>query len=184
MSQNRIAVLFVCLGNICRSPAAEGTFAHIVNEQSLQRHFRIDSCGTSAYHIGEPANRTSQAVARQHGIHLPSRARQFQRSDFAEFDYIFAMDRSNYSDLEMQVQNDAERERLWLFRAFDPEFSQVIRPEHGAVESAQRESILAKAPGVPDPYYGGRDGFEQVQQMMMRTSENLLHWLRARHNLA
>lgn len=172
MSAQTIGVLFVCLGNICRSPAAEGTFAHLVGKRGLAARFEIDSCGTSAYHIGEAANQTSRAVARRHGIELTSRARQFVPADFDRFNYIFAMDHSNASAIRGQARGPEDRERIHLFRAFDPLFSDGQQP--GSKKSP---------PDVPDPYYGGEDGFEEVQQIMLRTSENLLDWLVTRHGL-
>ena len=156
-SKETIGVLFVCLGNICRSPAAEGTFRHLVAERGLKERFRIDSAGTSAYHIGEPANSSSQRAARKHGIRLDSRARQFIPPDFAEFDYILAMDSSNYQNILSQARLDQDRQRLHLFRSFDPEVA-----DRGG------------APDVPDPYYGGAEGFENVQNIMNRTVVGLL----------
>ena len=152
-----IGVLFVCLGNICRSPAAEGAFKHLVKEHKLQSRFRIDSCGTANYHTGELPHSTTRAVARRHGIHLDSRARQFHTKDFNNFDYILAMDRSNYQILQGQTSSDKERANLYLFRSFDPDLQ-------------AGEEI----PDVPDPYYGGLDGFEEVQTIVWRTSKSLL----------
>lgn len=175
----RTGVLFVCLGNICRSPAAEGTFLHLVRERGVADRFDIDSCGTSAYHIGEPANSTSRSVARGHGIELPSRARQFAQTDFARFDYIFAMDGSNLAELESLADNSDEAARLWKFRCFDPE-SRAARSLEAEdfVNSRERNH---SAPDVPDPYYGGRDGFTNVQQIMLRTSAHLLDCLLQRY---
>ncbi len=178
-----MSVLFVCLGNICRSPAAEGTFAHTVTEQSLAHRFHIDSCGTSAYHIGERANSTSRATARRHGIELNSRARQFASEDFERFDYIFAMDGSNYAELCSQAGDAADLERLWKFRLFDPAFQGGKLPAPTYPLPGDLRERNAKAPDVPDPYYGGPEGFEEVQQIMLRTSAALLAWLSERHQL-
>ena len=156
---HKTAVLFVCLGNICRSPAAEGTFRHLVKEAGLEHAFHIDSCGTSAYHIGEPANARSRRTAARHGITLTSRARQLQLDDFQTFDHILAMDRSNLQDV-LRMAPAESRATIALFRTFDPE----ANPE--------------KVADVPDPYYGGDDGFEEVQQIMLRTSQSFLRHIR------
>lgn len=187
-SNDSIGVLFVCLGNICRSPAAEGTFAHVVAERSLVDRFRIDSCGTSAYHIGEAANSTSRATARRHGIELKSRARQFTSQDFDRFDYIFAMDGANFSEIASLARGADDLQRVFKFRAFDPDFAGVLAvgADPAASPDAGRGSGRAggkQPPDVPDPYYGGPDGFEEVQQIMLRTSSHLLDWLLARHPL-
>ena len=94
-----IRVLFVCLGNICRSPLAEGIFQHLVEEKSLQDKINIDSCGTSGYHAGEKAHHLSRKVAQSHGIELRSRSRQLKSTDFQEFDYMIAMDTSNIQNI-------------------------------------------------------------------------------------
>ncbi len=180
-SGSRVGVLFVCLGNICRSPAAEGTFIHLVRERGVADRFAIDSCGTGAYHIGEPANSTSRSVARGHGIELPSRARQFTHADFARYDYIFAMDGSNLAELESLAGSPEESARLWKFRCFDPG-SKTARTLEAEDFASSRERNHS-APDVPDPYYGGRDGFENVQQIMLRTSAHLLECLLRRHSL-
>ena len=155
----KIAVLFVCLGNICRSPAAEGTFRHLVKQAGLEHAFHIDSCGTSAYHIGEPANARSRRTAARHGITLTSRARQLQLSDFQTFDHILAMDRSNLQDIQRMAPADPHA-TITLFRTFDP------------------EAKSDRVPDVPDPYYGGDDGFEEVQQIMLRTGASFLRHIR------
>ncbi len=154
-SREKIGVLFVCLGNICRSPAAEGTFRHFVGTENQAHRFDIDSAGTSAFHIGEPANANSQRAARKHGIALESRARQFQAEDFDRFDYILAMDAANYRDILNTARSAADREVVSLFRKFDPEISG------------------SEIPDVPDPYYGGAAGFDRVQDIMNRTVRNL-----------
>lgn len=178
MAANQISVLFVCLGNICRSPAAEGTFSYIVKERNLQSHFQIDSCGTAGYHIGEPPNTTSRKIARKHGIDLHSRSRKLQADDFHEFQYIMAMDRSNYEDIQEHSNSTGHisvADQVMMFRQFDP-----------AAGFRTPDQILPEnqAPDVPDPYYGGLDGFESVQKIMLRTSHGLLDWIIYKHNIS
>lgn len=151
--ENPFKVCFVCLGNICRSPTAEGIFLHKVKEAGLESYFYIDSAGTAAYHVGEPANSKSQATANKHGVHLPSKARKFDYSDFEEFDLILAMDSSNLLSLEEMDHKHRYTDKIRLMREFDP------TPDDGE---------------VPDPYYGGMQGFENVFQILDRSCENLL----------
>ncbi len=146
-------VCFVCLGNICRSPTAEGIFQHLVNERKLSPYFFIDSAGTSAYHIDEPANSKSQWTADQHGIKLHSRARRFEATDLDEFDLILAMDQENLRNLRKLSRNGQHTEKIKLIRNFDPQ------PEDGE---------------VPDPYYGGMNGFQNVFNVLKRSCESLL----------
>lgn len=154
---NPFKVCFVCLGNICRSPTAEGLFIHKVKEARLDLYFYIDSAGTAAYHVGEPANSKSQATANQYGVHLPSRARKFDYSDFEEFDLILAMDASNYDDLKnMDIKNRFE-DKLYKMRTFDP---------------------VPEDENVPDPYYGGQSGFENVYAILDRAADELLSVLK------
>lgn len=152
----RTALLFVCLGNICRSPLAEGLFIHLASERGEMQRFRVDSAGTGAWHVGKGADPRSIAVARAHGVHLPSIARQVEaESDFEGFDLILAMDRANRTDL---LDLGAPRERVRLMRSFDPTLA-------GADE---REL------DVPDPYYGPGDGFQRVYDMLLRATSGLL----------
>lgn len=137
-----IRVCFVCLGNICRSPTAEGILLHLVKEAGLSDQFQIDSAGTGGYHVGEEPDPRSLATARARGVHLPSRARKFQASDFARFDYVLAMDVENQRHLLALAPDDAARARVHLLRSFDAD--------------------SPKGAGVPDPYFGEGDGFEQV----------------------
>jgi protein-tyrosine phosphatase len=149
-----ISVLFVCLGNICRSPMAEGVFRHVLDESGLSDRFRVDSAGTGSWHVGEAPDVRSVRTAAAHGVTLTGHARQVRPEDFNAFDYIVAMDRDNLTALEdyrSRVGGDAA---LYLLREFDPE----------------------GAPGaeVPDPYYGGPSGFEDVFAMVERSCRGLL----------
>ncbi len=158
-SEKPYKILFVCLGNICRSPTAEGVFQHIVKEQELDPYFYIDSAGTSAWHVGEPANSKSRQIANKYGVELNSRARKFDASDFDEFDLIIAMDEENYRNLHKMARNDRDQEKIRKMREFDPD------PGNG---------------NVPDPYYGGIDGFEHVFNIIQRSSEGLLEPLKSK----
>jgi protein-tyrosine phosphatase len=129
MKTSQIRVCFVCLGNICRSPTAEGVMKHLVDSHGLSARFFIDSAGTGAYHVGEPADRRSAAAARAHGVELTSVARQFVSEDFSAFDYIVAMDRRNLAHLQrLAVEHDA-RQKLSLLRSFDPEADGLDVPD-------------------------------------------------------
>lgn len=151
--ENPFKIVFVCLGNICRSPTAEGVFQHLVNERGLQPYFYVDSSGTSAYHIGETANSKSQKMANEHGIELRSRARRFGPDDLEEFDLIVAMDRENLADIKSLDSGNKYDDKTILLREYDPS------PD-------DRE--------VPDPYYGGIDGFQNVFNIVKRSCEALL----------
>ncbi len=151
--QKTVSVVFVCMGNICRSPTAEGVFRRAVNERNLQDVIKIDSAGTHAYHIGESPDARSQATAKSRGVDLSSqRARQIDASDFERFDYVIVMDRSNYENLK-SVASAKQQEKLHLFMDFTT-----------AWDNAE----------VPDPYYGSGDGFANVFDMVQSASEGLL----------
>lgn len=149
-----IRVCFVCLGNICRSPTAEGVFCHLVAEAGVEDRFEIDSAGTAAYHTGERPDRRSSATAKARGVTLPGRARQFVEDDFDRFDHVLAMDRSNYESLRSLAPDDAARAKVRLFRSHDP--------------------ASPKGAEVPDPYYGGADGFDLVFDICMAAGRGLL----------
>ncbi|MEQ9309416.1 MAG: low molecular weight protein-tyrosine-phosphatase [Balneolaceae bacterium] len=146
--ENPFKLVFVCLGNICRSPTGEGIFIHKVKEAGLDSYFHIDSAGTAAYHTGERADRRSQETANNHGIHLPSIARRFEYADLEEFDLILAMDSNNLTDINQLDRKGRYSYKIKLLREFDP------TPEDK---------------NVPDPYYGGALGFENVFQMVERS---------------
>ncbi len=150
---NPYKIVFVCLGNICRSPTAEGVLQHLVNERGLQSYFEIDSAGTSAYHVGETANSNSQQVARKHGVELHSRSRKFEYSDLEYYDLILTMDHDNLNNVKSLDRKNRFEQKVALMRSFDPQ------PDDGA---------------VPDPYYGGMQGFENVFQVVKRSCESLL----------
>ena len=149
-------VLFVCMGNICRSPVAEGIFLHLAKARGLSARFEVDSCGIGDWHIGHAADPRSQDVARRNGIELACTSRQIDRTrDFEYFDWILAMDRQNQRDLE-NLSPDEHLHKIHLMREFDPE----ANPKEGAE--------------VPDPYYGGPQGFDSMYAMLLRSCENFL----------
>ncbi|RNC84357.1 MAG: low molecular weight phosphotyrosine protein phosphatase [Balneola sp.] len=156
--ENPYKICFVCLGNICRSPTAEGIFIHKVKEAGLELYFYIDSAGTAAYHTGERADSRSRATAADHGVNLPSIARRFEYTDLEEFDLILAMDSSNLRNIKELDRRNRFTEKVFLMRDFDP-------------EPGNKE--------VPDPYYGGSQGFENVFQILERSSIALLNELKA-----
>lgn len=150
-SQPRHAVLFVCLGNICRSPLAEGVFRHVLQTRGAAGGFLVDSAGTGGWHIGSPPDPRSVAIAAGHGIDLTGqRARKVADGDFARFDLVLAMDRANQTELKARATGD-RHDRIHLFMDF----------------------ALGEARDVPDPYYGGADGFETVYRMLRTASEAL-----------
>lgn len=153
----KINVLFVCMGNICRSPTAEAVFRHAVVQAGLAHRIECDSAGTHDYHIGEPPDQRAQFAAGRRGYDMSQlRGRQVGRADFENFDYVIAMDRRNLSLLE-KLCPPAHKNKLHLFCDFHD-------------EHAGRE--------VPDPYYGGERGFEQVLDLIEGVSARLLAKLR------
>lgn len=155
-----VKVLFVCMGNICRSPTAEGVFAHFVNEAGLVDLIGADSAGTIAEHTGEPPDERAQETALEHGIEIGHlRARQFRADDFDRFQYILAMDRENLHQLNLARPDEFEG-RLQLFCDFAPK---------------------RKGKEVPDPYFGGPMGFEKVFELVTEVSEGLLDAILREH---
>ncbi len=165
-SNGKIRVLFVCMGNICRSPAAQGTFEHAVITHGLSEYFYIDSAGTHAYHTGESPNVNARQVAKSYDIELNHKARQFTGIDYINFDYIFPMDHDNQKGVLNLARHNSDRQKVFKFRTFDPD----------------KESP-GDDPDVPDPYYGGIDGFQNVQEILNRTSDELLLWLLEKHQI-
>lgn len=150
---DRVSVLFVCLGNICRSPTAHGVFLALAKKRGLHEQLHVDSCGTGGWHIGESPDARATAEAARRGYDLtPLRARQVAHDDFDAFDYILAMDEQNLADLE-QMRPPHFDGHLGLFLDFAP-------------AAGRRE--------VPDPYYGGASGFTDVLDLVEAASEGLL----------
>ena len=146
-------LLFVCLGNICRSPSAENIMNYLIDKQGLQDQVVCDSAGTAGYHIGKPPDRRMTAAAQRRGIVLMGRARQFSTIDFEKFDLILAMDQANYEDI---LELDPEKKYAHKVKMMC-EFCQEY-PDHE----------------VPDPYYGGADGFDYVINLLLDACDGLL----------
>jgi protein-tyrosine phosphatase len=159
-------LLFVCMGNICRSPTAEGTMRHVLLEAGLDSRVEVDSAGTGAWHVGEPADPRARAAAWRRGIELHSVARQVTREDLDSFDLILAADAENQRALlTLAGEDPARRAKVRRLREFD----QV------SVETGELD--------VPDPYYGGADGFERVLEIVDAACRGLLAEIRARTEL-
>lgn len=162
MSQKKVKVLFVCMGNICRSPTAQGVFEHLVQQEGLSEQIAIDSAGTHAYHVGEQPDRRAQIAALQRGVDLSlQRARRVQDEDFSRFDYVLAMDSDNEQNLLYQCPAE-QREKVRRFMSFAPEMNTAE---------------------VPDPYYGGAQGFEHVLDLVEAAARGLLQHIRKQHQL-
>jgi protein-tyrosine phosphatase len=156
-----IKVLFVCMGNICRSPTAHGVFQSLVDEQGLAESIRVDSAGTHSYHIGSPPDLRSQATAQSRGIDLTSqRARRFVTTDFIDFDYLLGMDHGNLADM-LALKPDQTSARVKLMLEYSDRFEQQE---------------------IPDPYFG-EDGFDQVFDMIDDAARGLLRDIRSQHGI-
>lgn len=151
-------LLFVCLGNICRSPAAENIMNHLVQEAGLSEMITCDSAGTSSYHLGSPPDSRMASATRQRGIPVDGTARQFQRSDFEEFDLILAMDQENYQNILALDSQGRYRDKVKLMCDF-------------CTHHQERE--------VPDPYYGGPEGFNEVINLLLDACQGLLQKLKS-----
>ena len=158
--KNKVSVVFVCMGNICRSPTAEAVFRRYVENAGLAECILIDSAGTHDYHIGDPPDSRAKRAAQQRGYDMSSlRGRQVEENDFQRFDYVLAMDRANLAILQRLVP-PASDAQVRLFLDY-------------ARHHAEHE--------VPDPYYGGAEGFERVLDMVEDAAQGLLQNIRERH---
>jgi protein-tyrosine phosphatase len=153
-----IKVLFVCLGNICRSPLAEGIFLELIRKNQLEDKIQVDSAGTSAYHIGELADYRTRQVAEKRGIKLVHRARQIRKDDFQRFDYILAADKSTYAHLKKLQDDEPTKAQLHLIRDWQ-----------------------GKNLEVPDPYYGTMKDFEEGYELLQDALKPFLEYLREQH---
>jgi protein-tyrosine phosphatase len=154
-------ILFVCMGNICRSPTAEGVVRHVVEREGLSDSIELESAGTGGWHVGDPPDQRSAGAARKRGIVIEGAAQQFSTADFDDFDLILAMDEQNRRDILRLASDDDQRAKVRMFREFDP--------------ASQGEPNL----DVPDPYYGGSDGFEHVLDLIEAAAEGLVAEARA-----
>jgi len=162
-TMKKIKVLFVCLGNICRSPLAEAIFNHKIQQAGMDGHFEVDSCGTGNYHIGSQPDPRTLANARKNGIPINHVCRQLTASDLEYYDYILAMDNSNFNNIMRLRGADKHSEKIALLRDFDPE---------------------SKGLEVPDPYFGGEDGFQEVFEILDRSMYHFIEHVRGRHSLS
>lgn len=157
-----VKVLFVCMGNICRSPTAHGVFQSLVDEQGLEGVIQVDSAGTHSYHTGNPPDLRSQAMAQSRGVDLAGlRARRFVTTDFNEFDYLLGMDHNNLADMLALKPDEETRARVKLMLEFSDKFEQSE---------------------VPDPYFGN-DGFDLVFDMIDDAARGLLSDIRSQYEL-
>jgi protein-tyrosine phosphatase len=151
-----VRILFVCLGNICRSPTAEAVMRGLVAERALEREIEVASAGTGDWHLGDPPDERASAAAAERGVELTGAARQVTAADFRDFDLLVAMDRSNRDALLRLAPDEATREKVRL-----------LRPSGDGDED------------VPDPYYGGPEGFAEVVEIVERGCRALLDEIRA-----
>lgn len=161
-------LLFVCLGNICRSPTAEGVMRALVAREGMEGAVQIDSAGTGAWHVGSAPDQRASEAARARGIELGGTARQVRPEDFFDFDLLLAMDGENMRELRQQAPGEAERAKVRLLREFDP-----------ASETAGDADGVGGDLDVPDPYYGGPGGFDEVFDLVQAACAGLLEQIRA-----
>ena len=144
---DKISVLFVCLGNICRSPAAEAIFLKIIEDKGIQDKFFVDSAGTGSWHVGKDSDQRMKLAAKKRNVIIKSKARQIKKDDFKKFNYILTMDNSNYIDV-LKIKNSES----------SSDFSKIIKIQEFALHFSEKE--------VPDPYFGGDDGFNYVLDIL------------------
>ena len=156
MPSDPTRVLFVCMGNICRSPLAECVFGHLARARGVAHLFEVDSAGTSGYHVGEPPDRRSAATARARGVEVAGKSRKLAAADLASFDYVVVMDAQNLAEVDALRRTAGGAARVHRLREWDPS---------------------PGSPDVPDPYYGGARGFEDVHDIVERSCASLLDHL-------
>ena len=164
MESNKYGVLFVCLGNICRSPAAQAVMQAMVDERGLSDRFYIDSAGTGGYHIGALPDKRMRVHARPRGYELTHLARRVQASDFEDFDLIVGMDAANVDDLRYMAATPEQRDKVVMMGDY---ISQYPNYDH-----------------VPDPYYEGSEGFELVLDLLEDSCKNLLNSILEQNNIS
>lgn len=156
-----VRLLFVCLGNICRSPTAEGVMRSLIDREGLADEIETDSAGTGAWHVGSAPDARASAAALSRGVTLGGTARQVVAGDFEEFDLILAMDGANLRDLQLLAHGEEQEAKVRLLREFDPAAAELVEID------------------VPDPYYGTPGGFDEVFEMVLAACEGLLAEIRA-----
>ena len=147
-------IMFVCSGNICRSPLAHRVFEHHLRQEGVEGRFHVESSGIGSWHVGENIDPRMRGTAREHGLNISHRAQQLSAADLEEYDLILVMEQSHRRQIERQARDPEIMEKVRLFREWDPKGGPTAE--------------------VPDPYYGGGSGFEEVYQMVDRTSKALL----------
>jgi protein-tyrosine phosphatase len=160
-----LKILYVCLGNICRSPIAEATMFDLIAEKGFSNKIIVDSAGTADYHIGSLPDHRTRKNATKHGMNLNHKCRQLSIQDFSDFDYIVAMDKNNLADIQtlslLAFGTHQSDETVFLLRKFDP--------------------IATTVDSVPDPYYGTDADFEDVYQIVNRSNKSFLSWIIEKH---
>jgi protein-tyrosine phosphatase len=154
---NKVRVLFVCLGNICRSPLGAAILKKKLKDQGMDSWVEVESCGTSNYHIGDNADARTIANASKHGVPIDHCVRQLTPADLENFDFIFAMDKSNYQNIIRLTDNQALRDKIKMMREYDP---------------------YGKGGEVPDPYHGGEKDFQEVFDILDRSTDNFMKYLK------
>ncbi|QPJ64934.1 MAG: low molecular weight phosphotyrosine protein phosphatase [Candidatus Nitrohelix vancouverensis] len=163
METKTISVCFICLGNICRSPLAQGVFEDLIAKEGLENRILVSSAGVGDWHVGSPPDARMQNTARNRGITLNSRAQQIQTGDLKRLDLALAMDESNMLALKQIFPSSADPKKLRMFRSFDPQHNGDLN--------------------VPDPYYGGDAGFENVFDIVNRTCPQIIAFLKQEYAL-
>ncbi len=161
MAGNNINVIFVCLGNICRSPLAEAIFSQKVERMALGNKIKVRSAGTAHWHIGDPPDPRTLEIAGDHHVPIEHRAHQLKPAEYSGFEYIIAMDRDNRKEILKNFENDSKT-RVFMMREFDN---------------------LKSGKDVPDPYYGGKEEFEMVFNILDESCDNFLEFLLKEHHL-
>ena len=163
MKENKINVIFVCLGNICRSPLAEAVFSKKIKMAGLENKMTCSSAGTAHWHIGEQPDTRTIEVAGNHGVQIDHKGRQLKPAYYRDYDYLVAMDRDNFSDINSNHSNMKEGARIFMMREFDNDNSRL---------------------DVPDPYYGDMEDFEHVYEILDESCENFMRYLITEHKLS
>jgi protein-tyrosine phosphatase len=156
----KVKVLFVCLGNICRSPLGAAVLKHKLKESGMDSWVEVDSCGTSNYNIGDNADPRTIASASKYGIAMDHCARQLSAEDLENFDFVFAMDQNNYRNIVRLAPGKEVQQKIKLLRAFDTQ---------------------GKGGEVPDPYHGGEKDFQEVYEMLDRSTTGFITYLKAEY---